>query len=832
MSIVIKFILKNIYEKKFRTFLIILSITLSSALFFASNAMQGTVVKMYTDRMKQYYGNSDIIIHANEKSPSSFFSTGGLEGLDGRLDFAVGLIQGSATYKPSRSKTVNFQLMALDLDGLQKVNPVVLYSSSALEPFEGNKVILSKNTADKYGLKEGGTIALDLRGAPVRFTIAALAQPAGLFMDESQSVYAVMPPETLASMYEAKGRVNLISIKVKDPEQKQEVIKELSDVYRRYTVQEPFSVEELSQQASVITVPFMLMTVIVMLMSVFIIYTSFKVVTMERLPVIGTFRSIGATRKTTDAVLLLESVIYGLIGGVLGCTLGLGLLYVMSWLSRPVGVAGVQATVAFSPWHMATALLIAVVLSFISCILPILKISKIPVRDIVLNVMQKAAKKSFVRLTAGLAMLAASVIIPYIAPSSLALPLDALCMLLSVAAVIMLVPHITAIFVKAFEKLYTFVFGNIGILAAKNLKENRSILNNISLLAIGISSLLMINTISSSVVREVANAYRSADFEIWMSYVWQGDRNLERVLRQVEGVAGTYGSHEAYNVELEGISGGQIRFLQGVDVAKYSDYWDFDFAGDENMLFGELDKGRNILLSDTLGEKYGLKAGDTMTLRLRQTPRQYRIIGFFNTLMYNGGIALISENNMKMDTGDKFYQEVYIKTSGDPEKVAEALEKQLAQRPHSLMTVRQMEIENSKSNDNMFVILKGFSLMALVIGTFGVLNNLMISFIERRRSLAMLRSIGMSRRQTLAMIFIEALSGGLVGGVTGVGAGYSLLLGVPFVLKTINLSVPIYFPLETIPVYLAAGMLITVAASVSPAVRSSRINIIEAIKYE
>ena len=47
MSIIVKFILKNIYEKKFRTFLILISIMLSAALFFASNAMQGTMIKMF-----------------------------------------------------------------------------------------------------------------------------------------------------------------------------------------------------------------------------------------------------------------------------------------------------------------------------------------------------------------------------------------------------------------------------------------------------------------------------------------------------------------------------------------------------------------------------------------------------------------------------------------------------------------------------------------------------------------------------------------------------------------------------------------------------------------
>ena len=57
--------------------------------------------------------------------------------------------------------------------------------------------------------------------------------------------------------------------------------------------------------------------------------------------------------------------------------------------------------------------------------------------------------------------------------------------------------------------------------------------------------------------------------------------------------------------------------------------------------------------------------------------------------------------------------------------------------------------------------MRGFSLLALVIGIFGVFNNLIISFLERQRSIAMLRSIGMSKRQSIKMFFIEALTGGL-----------------------------------------------------------------------
>lgn len=60
--------------------------------------------------------------------------------------------------------------------------------------------------------------------------------------------------------------------------------------------------------------PFFLISFFSMTMSVFIIYSSYKVITLDRLPVIGTFRSIGAEKKTVTRIFLLESLLYGSAG--------------------------------------------------------------------------------------------------------------------------------------------------------------------------------------------------------------------------------------------------------------------------------------------------------------------------------------------------------------------------------------------------------------------------------------------------------------------------------------------------------------------------------------
>jgi len=55
--------------------------------------------------------------------------------------------------------------------------------------------------------------------------------------------------------------------------------------------------------------------------------------------------------------------------------------------------------------------------------------------------------------------------------------------------------------------------------------------------------------------------------------------------------------------------------------------------------------------------------------------RTYQIIGFFDSLMLNGSFGLIADKYMKMDMGRQYYDELYIKTSLDPNLVSATLKK-------------------------------------------------------------------------------------------------------------------------------------------------------------
>jgi putative ABC transport system permease protein len=829
MGIIFKFILRNIWEKKFRTFLILFAITLSTALFFASISLSGTLERTFMERIKKYIGTADIVIHPNRHSPDWAFLTDNAKRYADRLEYAVGSVEMGGVYK-NNHETVEIDLKGFNLDELNLLNPFFLKDKLELEPFSGKKIIISSKTAEQNGLQIGDNLEIELREVKHRFRIVGIAEPYGLFQEDGHTNTAVAPLATIARISGIPGKVSLAYLKVKDPIRIQETIGLLSKEYRRYTVREPFSKAELKTQTDSVTIPFIVMVLMVLFISVFIIYSSFKVITRERLPVIGTFRSIGATRRTANIVLFAESLVYGFIGGVSGCLLGLGILKLMAVVMTPNWLAGVKSSVQYSPGHLWAAFALALVLPFVGSFLPVVKISRIPVKDIILNTMEKPERKRSFKWLAGIFCLLTAIIPPFFAPKETALIINVISMLAAVAATVFLVPYLTAGFLKLFERIYRALFGNEGVLAAKNLRDNKSILNNISLLAIGISSLLLINTINFSVIKEIANFSKDGTFDIWMWH-YQANRRFEAVLRSIDGVKGVYGVYVANQIEIDGYQD-KISLIHGINPYRHLDFWNLNIEGDREKVMGDLDNDRKILVAYILKDKLGVEKGDLLTLNLARGKRTYQVVGFFDSLMCGGNYALVSSRFLKLDMSLQHYGALFLQTSKDPNLVAATLQKRFKKTRPWVRTMGQISEEDLRANRQMFVILQGFSIMTLIIGVCGVFNNLVISFIERKRSLAMMRSVGMSKRQTLKMILIESLTGGVIGGSVGIFSGTLLISLAPFLLKAINKVVPIHYSLKEYLISFSAGILVTVAASISPGLKSSQMNIIEAIKYE
>ncbi|XTZ16819.1 ABC transporter permease [Micromonospora echinospora] len=130
-------------------------------------------------------------------------------------------------------------------------------------------------------------------------------------------------------------------------------------------------------------------------------------------------------------------------------------------------------------------------------------------------------------------------------------------------------------------------------------------------------------------------------------------------------------------------------------------------------------------------------------------------------------------------------------------------------------------------------ILLGFAGVALLVGTFLILNTFSIIVAQRTRELALMRAIGASGRQIIGSVVLEAIAVGLLASVLGLAAGIGIGALLAYVfgqvaggLTLAGLAVP---PAAVISSF-AVGMLITLVAALLPALRASRIPPIAAMQ--
>jgi putative ABC transport system permease protein len=126
-----------------------------------------------------------------------------------------------------------------------------------------------------------------------------------------------------------------------------------------------------------------------------------------------------------------------------------------------------------------------------------------------------------------------------------------------------------------------------------------------------------------------------------------------------------------------------------------------------------------------------------------------------------------------------------------------------------------------------------FAGVSLVVGIFMIINTFSILVAQRSRELALLRTLGASRRQITVSVVLEALAVGVVGSTVGIGVGYLLARGLAFIFGLVGLDLgDANYPItvSTVIWSYAVGVVVTVIAAYLPARRASTIAPIQALR--
>ncbi len=839
MGILFKYTFRNIKMHKFRTFLIVLSIMLPVALFFGSLSVSDAITHLIMENIQSYIGTAEL--SGISKDEEGSIKIRDLKDKGSNIAYSIGSMETHPTYVNAKKEIENVTLKGYKFSDIELINPIVFEDFLGEDQFYGKSAIIGSSFAKEEGLRCGDFIKLGFSDDDIKgFRIVGIAKDIGFFKPSFEfgprkGTNIIVPLKTLAKFRGLSNRVGVIYFKMIDDTLVDETIKQLESVYTNAEISRLVTKSEIDEQVRPVRIPFLFMLILVVMISIFIIYTSFKVISLERLPMLGTFRSVGATKKMTNMIMLGEAMVYGIFGSMLGC--GLGHLF-LNILMKLMSMGADVGKVSYPFANMVFSFLFGAVLSMGSALIPIVKVSKLPIKEILLNIIEGTKKKKrYVKFIVGTVLIILAVILPLIfSEGMMAAAMGAISIVLMIFAWVVFVPLATDNFIKIFEQAVAVIFGNVGKLAVRNLRGHKSTYDNVVLISIGLASVVVIGTLAQGIKVDLMSYFEAKSYDIEIS-ADDINRTTEQRVLSVEGVQSLANYSEvysAYKYDDETFATAALGFRD----YRALDFFDYDILDteDDEKMMKSLFSGHNIVVGTSIRNEYDLSVGQKVTLNTDEGSIDYHIVGFIQTREFSGRLILMSMQNLRHDYPYRINDILVIRTLDgyNASDISKKIEEKFKAKEgwFDVSVIEEQKERNIQQNKSMVMIISVFAISTALIGSIGLMNNSLVNFLSRKKNLAIYASVGMSRRQTRTMLMLEAISGGIIGGVFGLGISFLLLMRISQLLTKIDVLIPLDMHISSMIYGVIGSVLICLLASISVFSRSKKLSVIEILRYE
>lgn len=845
MKIFLKHILRNIRDNVSRTTLILVSLfgvgviisIAFGAIFTLDSLITSIRNSMSSVQYIVYSSTEEKITYDRVKQTNNDFAYLGVP------EYNYGYI-----YDTEGNEFVSFPLVGLDLKNAEKLNSVVVKNTKDLVLGE-NEVIVSKSTADTYKLKEGDTLEyFDEDGNKHIFKIKYIANNSGFFNSFNVEGVSVVTNESEYLKISRKDKIEYDSLHLrylgnKNIDKLTEELYSVEDDYGLdFTYISNTSVSDIFGNYIKIAV---VAIVLVIVLVFFTVNSIVKIIMNERIPVIGTFRSVGASSKKMNSLLILEMATYGLIGGFLGSFIGVALIKGLFKIFELFGdtlmfdISMVNFE-KYSVYTVVITVLFLILFQISLSISEIIKSNKISIKDCIFNKHDSVYKYSVVRFVVGIFCLVIG-IISIIFINKLTFAYCVIGIISLFISVAMLLPIITKFLMKFVNKN-----NNPVTEMAKNTVVNNKLQISSNII---ISVMLMISLVSFSGLSYLIDSYKSKlDMVKSSMYVFSMSEkiNLNSSFAGIDGVeksASLYVStmaNEMYDeLTFANHKVSKLAFIYSdsyKNLVDNSNILDIDYNLADNLTDNE------VIVSNYFKDKYNLKIGDIVVIKgtiknkrfTYSLPLNLKIVGFADMSKIDYMAVILSEKVVtnEITTFDKNYY--FIELAKDA-KYNDVKKKVLSELTYETPEIKSQEEYVEDINEQMrgtYVDIAVVILVIIGIALIGIINNQSVSFMERKKEIATLYSTSMSRKQINNMMLKELLLSYVVSSLVSLFFTLILIVLLRYTISMLGVYIPLSFNLFGIVILLLIIALIMGVIYLVMKKKIRKMNVVEELKYE
>ncbi|RSM70886.1 ABC transporter permease [Actinoplanes sp. ATCC 53533] len=536
--------------------------------------------------------------------------------------------------------------------------------------------------------------------------------------------------------------------------------------------------------------------VLAVCMAAFVIANTFTIVLAQRTKETALLRLVGATRRQVFRAVVLEAAVIGLGGSVLGLAVGVLLAY-----GLPVTLSAVGATAEVSPVISAKAVLAALAVgvgvTVLSALLPARRGTRVlPVEALSDAAVQVARPAGRARRIWGIVVTATGLAGLAGATAVRKTEIVFAGTLLVVTGFLLLSPIVVPLLVRLVRRPAAAVGGATASLALLNAVRNpRRFATTTNALVIGVT---LVGTFTLIARSAEAPAEQRADEKMVATFLISSDlgvlpADLLDAMGKRPELAPARPNYQAFDQK------------SGLDVRT-----------------GTTREGTAVVSADT-----GAVPGGSIKIGGRSFEVASVAAGTQTVWLAPADITAVIDG--------PFLADVQVDPAPGVTKsdARTALDAALASFPSAVSYDHDDYTEhlNAKLNRGLDVVTALLAL-AVIIALIGVANTLTLSVVERTRENALLRAIGLTRRQLRLILATEALVMALTGTLIGVAVSVAVALSALGSIEMHGHGASLVMPWDRLGVLLAVAVLAALAASIAPARRAIRLPIAENLAAE